>query len=196
MFNKSIIHKALLIIRKALWPRLSLGLSLSLFLVLSFSLSLSPGVAAESESTDVLMTPISYAEWEIQRQQYLPNVVVVDIWATWCISCIERFPEMVALHNEYKDKNVQFVSMNLDDREDVSSLQKAEKFLAKMNASFDHYRMDENLLHAFEQIDLIGIPAVIIYDREGNEKYRLTGDNPNKQFTEKDIEQALSDLLK
>ena len=86
--------------------------------------------------------------------------------------------------------------MNLDDREDALSLKKAEKFLTKMNASFDHYRMNENLLQAFEKIDLIGIPAVLIYDRNGNEQYRLTGDNPNKQFTEKDIEEAVNDLLK
>ena len=85
--------------------------------------------------------------------------------------------------------------MNLDDREDTKSLKIADKFLQKMNANFDHYRMDENLLYAFEKIDLIGIPAVLIYDSKGNEQYRLTGDNPNKQFTEKDIEEAIINLL-
>ena len=165
-------------------------------LMISNALLICSSVDAESELTDLQMTPISYAEWEVQRQQYLPNVLVVDMWAMWCISCIERFPEMVRLHDEYKNQNVQFVSMNLDDREDALSLKKAEKFLTKMNASFDHYRMNENLLQAFEKIDLIGIPAVLIYDRNGNEQYRLTGDNPNKQFTEKDIEEAVNDLLK
>jgi thiol-disulfide isomerase/thioredoxin len=165
------------------------------WLIVSNAVFLPASGAAESESSDLLMTPIRYAEWETQRKQYLPNVLVVDIWATWCISCIERFPEMVALHNQYNSKSVQFVSMNLDDREDAMSLQKAEIFLKKMNANFDHYRMDENLLHAFEKINLIGIPAVLIYDKDGTEKYRLTGDNPNMQFTEKDIKQALNDLL-
>ena len=102
---------------------------------------------------------------------------------------------MVRLHDEFKNQNVEFVSMNLDDRKDRKSLNAAEKFLKKMNANFDHYRMDENLLKAFEKIDLIGIPAVLIYDSKGKEQYRLTGDNPNKQFTEKDIEEALKKLL-
>jgi len=144
---------------------------------------------------NALMQPINYEQWETQREEYLPKIVVVDMWAMWCVSCIERFPEMVKLHAEYKNRNVQFVSMNLDDREDLQSLEVAEKFLIKMNANFDHYRMDENLLHAFEKIDLIGIPAVLIYDEEGKEKYRLTGDNPNKQFTDKDIEIAIKELL-
>lgn len=176
MFNKSSRYITLLIISTAL-------------------LFCSSGYA-EGESTDLQMTPISYIEWEAQRQQYLPSVLVVDMWAMWCVSCIERFPEMVKLHDEYKNQNVQFVSMNLDDREDTFSLKNAEKFLTAMNANFDHYRMNENLLHAFEKIDLIGIPAVLIYDRKGNEQYRLTGDNPNKQFTEKDIEAAINNLLK
>ena len=180
MFNKIISFITLLIITSALLS----------------SSNLYADANTEKESANALMMPIGFDEWEIQRQEYLPKLLVVDMWAMWCVSCIERFPEMVRMHEEFKNKNVQFVSMNLDDRQDTSSLQKAEAFLAKMNAEFEHFRMDENLLHAFEKIDLIGIPAVLIYDENGKEQYRLTGDNPNKQFTEKDIEQALHTLLK
>ncbi len=150
---------------------------------------------ADAELKNGQMSAVTYAEWETKRLEYLPKIVVVDMWAMWCVSCIERFPEMVKLHNKYKDKNVEFVSMNLDDREDGQSLELAEKFLHKMSAKFEHYRMDENLLYAFEKMDLIGIPAVLIYDSQGLEQYRLTGDNPNKQFTEKDVEDAINALL-
>lgn len=157
--------------------------------------SISSNAIAESAVNEELMTVIDYAEWESRRLEYLPKIVVVDIWAMWCVSCIERFPEMVKLHEKYKNRNVEFVSMNLDDREDKKSIVLANQFLKKMNAKFDHYHMDENLLYAFEKIDLIGIPAVLIYDQKGTEEFRLTGDNPNKQFTEKDIEEAIVHLL-
>lgn len=117
------------------------------------------------------------------------------MWAMWCISCIEQFPDMVKMHEHYKNSGVVFTSMNLDDRDDPDSLSDASAFLSSMNAEFDHYRMDENLMTAFEQTNLIGIPAVLIYDAEGNERFRLTGDNPNKQFTELDIEQAIKSLI-
>ena len=158
-------------------------------------LFISSNAIAESAVDEELMTVINYAEWEKQRLAYLPKIVVVDMWAMWCVSCIERFPEMVKLHEKYVDQNVEFVSMNLDDREDKKSLKLANQFLTKMNAKFDHYHMDENLLYSFEQIDLIGIPAVLIYDQKGDEQFRLSGDNPNKQFTEKDIEEAIVHLL-
>ncbi|MFK7816072.1 MAG: thioredoxin domain-containing protein [Gammaproteobacteria bacterium] len=167
----------------------------SAMLFIGIACLVGPNVFADDVPAKKLMTVINYAEWESQRLQYLPNIVVVDMWAMWCVSCIERFPEMVKLHNKYKDQNVKFVSMNLDDREDKQSLALAEIFLHKMNADFEHYHMNENLLYAFEKMDLIGIPAVLIYDLKGNEQYRLTGDNPNKQFTEKDIEEAISKLL-
>ncbi|MEJ2116300.1 MAG: TlpA disulfide reductase family protein [Gammaproteobacteria bacterium] len=150
---------------------------------------------AETGLVSSQMTAVNNVEWETRRQQYLPNIVVVDMWAMWCSSCIERYPEMVKLHEKYKNQNIEFVSMNLDDREDLESLDLADKFLKKMKANFDHYRMDENLLYAFEKLDLLGIPAVLIYDENGKEQYRLTGDNPNKQFTEKDIEEAIKELL-
>ena len=64
-----------------------------------------------------------------------------------------------------------------------------------MKANFDHYHLDEALMNAFDKIDLLGIPAVLIYGKDGNERYRLTGDNPNKQFTEADIENAIKHLI-
>ncbi len=158
------------------------------------------GVSITHASNDIndstiKFTPQRYAEWLETLQTYPPSIVVVDMWATWCSACLEEFPKIVELHQRYKDHDVQFVSMNLDDHTDQASLNDAQQFLQKMNATFDNFWMDENLMLAFKQLDLIGIPAIIIYDREGKERYRLTGDNPNNQYTEKDIVTALEELL-
>ncbi|MDW3094051.1 MAG: TlpA disulfide reductase family protein [Gammaproteobacteria bacterium] len=152
-------------------------------------------ISTLSADDSSLMEPVNYQQWTAKLESHIPNVVVVDMWAMWCVSCIERFPEMVEMHNRYNDDDVVFASMNLDDRDDSESLSAANTFLHTMNAKFDHYRMDENLMVAFEKINLIGIPAVLIYDSEGKERYRLTGDNPNKQFTEHDVEEAIKSLL-
>ncbi len=159
--------------------------------LLSFTLYSSNTVADEAS----LMEPLTYQQWLNKLQTKQPNIVVVDMWAMWCVSCLERFPEMVEMHKRYKSDDVVFVSMNLDDRDDKESIEAADKFLRSMNAEFDHYRMDENLMLAFEKTNLMSIPAVLIYDREGSERFRLTGDNPNRQFSKYDIEQAIQSLL-
>ena len=153
------------------------------------------GGEVTSATANTLMAPITLKQWNAKLNDYPPNILVVDMWAMWCTSCIERFPEMVKLHRKYNSENITFVSLNLDDREDFESLSAANLFLDKMNADFEHYHMDENLMLTFEKLDLIGIPAVLIYDQQGIEQFRLTGDNPNKQFTEDDIEKAIQMLL-
>ena len=41
----------------------------------------------------------------------------------------------------------------------------------------------------------LGIPTVLVYGPDGQERFRLTGDNPNSQFTDRDIESAIETLL-
>lgn len=143
----------------------------------------------------VTLEPITFAQWDRQMQDYRGDIVVVDLWAMWCTSCIKRFPKMVEMNQQYGGKGVQFVSLNLDDHQNTEAVQQADQFLKEVNATFDNFHMDENLIDAFNHLGLKGIPAVAIFDATGKERYRLTGDNPNKQFTDKDIEAAIQALL-
>ncbi|MGI1678600.1 MAG: TlpA family protein disulfide reductase [Cellvibrionaceae bacterium] len=154
---------------------------------------------SSSEKTlpkNVSLQKINFKQWDKQLKSYQPNIVVVDAWAMWCSSCIKRFPKMVELSKKYQNENVKFVSLNLDDHTNTEAVTDAEAFLHKMNATFDNFHIDENLIDAFERFNLIGIPAVFIYDKNSKEQFRLTGDNPNSQFTEKDIEASVIELLK
>ena len=47
----------------------------------------------------------------------------------------------------------------------------------------------------FERLDLLGLPVVLVYATDGTGANRLSGDNPYKQFTEKDVEIAVLDQL-
>jgi thiol-disulfide isomerase/thioredoxin len=123
------------------------------------------------------------------------RVVVVDVWATWCAPCLERFPRMVALDRRWRDRGVSFVSLSVDNREDRQAVDEARRFLVRVGAAFPNYLLDENVLRGLEMLDLSGIPAVLVYDREGRLRHKLTGDNPNRQFTDRDVEEAVKALL-
>lgn len=151
--------------------------------------------AADGADADIELVPITYEKWKRKLAGYKPDIVVVDMWATWCAPCIERFPKMVELNKHYGDRGVRFVSMNLDSREDEPALEMARQFLVNTRATFENYMMNENLLQAFEMLDLLGIPTVVIYGPDGQERFRLTGDNPNHQFTDQDVESAIKSLL-
>lgn len=47
--------------------------------------------------------------------QYKGKIVVLNFWATWCPPCREEMPELSALHNEYKAKNVVVLGLAVDE---------------------------------------------------------------------------------
>ena len=44
--------------------------------------------------------------------------VYIDIWATWCGPCIREIPSLKALEADYHDKNIEFVSISIDEMKD------------------------------------------------------------------------------
>lgn len=149
----------------------------------------------QNDKPAIALVPVSFSEWQKSLAGYRGQIVVVDFWATWCAPCIERFPHIVQLHEKYGRRGIKFVSMDLDDKSDPQALDRAREFLIKHSAVFDNYRMDEVVPDAFEKLDLLGIPAVLIYDRDGKLRYKLTGDNPNKQYTNADVDKAIEQLI-
>ena len=154
----------------------------------------SPGTSVSPEWQATLL-PVSFEAWEQELRSMEGQIVVVDMWATWCLPCIERFPHMVELANQYAERGVRFVSLCLDDRDDEDAIELAQRFLTEQRAEFPNFLMDEVVTRAFDKLDLLGIPAVFIYGREGSLLHRLTGDDPNNQFTDADVEIAIEELL-
>ena len=148
-----------------------------------------------SSEWQATLVPVTFEAWQEELVSLRGRVVVVDMWATWCLPCIERFPHMVDLAQKYADQRVEFVSLCLDDRDDEDSIALAQTFLTQQGARFPNYLMDEVVTHGFEKLDLLGIPAVFIYAPDGNLRYRLTGDDPNNQFTDADVDDAIEELL-
>ncbi len=147
------------------------------------------------ENRTVTIVAVNFDQWQQKLSSYKGEIVVVDLWATWCRPCVESFPHMMKMYKKYSPRGVRFVSMNLDDRSDAQAVGQALDFLVKQNAAFDNYRMDERTPDAFEKLDLQDIPAVLIYDRAGKLRRRLTVEDPNVPFTDADVEKAILELL-
>lgn len=52
---------------------------------------------------------------EVDLAKLRGKVVLLDFWATWCEPCLEKVPEIAAIHKKYHDKDFQLVGVSLDE---------------------------------------------------------------------------------
>ena len=99
--------------------------------------------------------------------------VYIDLWATWCAPCIVEIPFMKELEKNYHGKNIEFVSISLDEKKDYD---KWKKFVTdKQLGGIQLY--GENGMNSKFAMDyaLESIPRFILIDPKGN---IVTGDAP------------------
>ncbi len=51
----------------------------------------------------------------------------LDIWATWCGSCIKEFPYLEKIKKKYKNRNIEFIGISIDKEEKYSAWKKMVK---------------------------------------------------------------------
>jgi thiol-disulfide isomerase/thioredoxin len=54
-------------------------------------------------------------------KQYEGKVLLLNLWATWCGPCRMEMPELIKIENEYKDKDVMVIGLDVEsaDTEDM-----------------------------------------------------------------------------
>jgi thiol-disulfide isomerase/thioredoxin len=103
------------------------------------------------------------------------KVVVVDLWATYCVPCRAEFPGLVELSHA-DPENIVCISVSLDDPDDEA---KAREFLVEQQATMQNVlcTTESDVLYD-EILQIGGIPAVYVYDRDGVLAKVFTGPTP------------------
>ena len=95
------------------------------------------------------------------------EVVVLNIFASWCGPCKKEFPEMEAVYEKYKDKmEIVAVSgdLTLDDMDDMI------KYKEEHSLTFSVGMKNESI----DSLTVGGFPTTYIIDRNGNIAYART----------------------
>lgn len=88
------------------------------------------------------------------------NVRVINFWSTTCGPCVAEFPDLVETYRRFQNRNVDFISISLDPKDDKA---KVQKFLESRHAA----------------ISARTIPSMEKEGRTSN-NYIWTGENPDK----------------
>ncbi len=97
----------------------------------------------------------------VSLEDYEGKVVLVDFWESWCGPCLQVFPGMNDLVNEYPN-DFAVLAVNLtsaDTKEDVAA------FMEEYDYGFD-YVLDANAVG--DKVITLGIPFKVFMDPQGN----------------------------
>ena len=94
------------------------------------------------------------------------KIVLVNVWSTWCIPCIEELPYIVDLEKKYKNEDLKVVFVSADWDENSQAVY---DFLVSEDVTGIHYRKkegdDENFINEFSSFWSGTLPFTGIYNK-------------------------------
>ncbi|MEK9948851.1 MAG: TlpA disulfide reductase family protein [Verrucomicrobiales bacterium] len=129
-------------------------------------------------------------EWELvnleagktHSNQFKGKVQVLNFWATWCPPCRAEIPHFKELAETYKDRNVVFVGISLD-----QSLGPVKRFHRTEKMNYPLLMGHGDLVQAFGGFS--AIPQTFVVDAEGRIHKQFSG-----LVQKKDLQEVLEKL--
>ena len=129
-------------------------------------------------------------DWELvnleasktHSNQFKGKVQVLNFWATWCPPCRAEIPHFKELAETYKDRNVVFVGISLD-----QSLGPVKRFHRTEKMNYPLLMGHGDLVQAFGGFS--AIPQTFVLDSEGRIHKQFSG-----LVQKKDLQEVLEKL--
>ncbi len=102
---------------------------------------------------------------KVNISEFKGKHVYIDVWATWCGPCIREIPSLKKVEKAYHDKNIEFVSISIDEQKDE---EKWKKFVEEKELGGQQI-MDGNAWKSdvVAEYNIKGIPRFILIDENG-----------------------------
>ncbi|HMT09979.1 MAG TPA: TlpA disulfide reductase family protein [Pyrinomonadaceae bacterium] len=97
------------------------------------------------------------------------NILLLNLWATWCGPCRSEMPHLVELHSKYRDAGFQVLGLDVGDGNgNPESVEDIKKFAAKMRLNYELFRISNETVGEFYKLNKFeGVPQTILIDRQG-----------------------------
>lgn len=101
---------------------------------------------------------------------YRGKIVLLNIWATWCVPCRTEMPTLDRLQGELGGPDFEVVALSID----RNGPEAVKKFFGEIGIQHLAVNVDVSSQAAFS-LGIVGLPATLLIDRNGMEIGRLIG---------------------
>jgi peroxiredoxin len=119
-------------------------------------------VALGSKAPDFTAFTLDSIPKQKRLAEYRGQVVMINVWATWCLPCRVEMPSIEALHKTYGPKGLKILAVSIDDPGTDSTIR----------AFTRQYGLTFEVLHdptgkIVDQYDISGYPETFIVGKDG-----------------------------
>jgi thiol-disulfide isomerase/thioredoxin len=97
---------------------------------------------------------------EVTMASFKDKVVLLDFWATWCGPCKAAMPVMQKLHDEFKDKGVVVLGVNMGERSPTAG----KEYIASKKFTYPCVFEADELANAY---GITAIPTLVVVGKDG-----------------------------
>ncbi|HWE16119.1 MAG TPA: TlpA disulfide reductase family protein [Hyphomicrobiaceae bacterium] len=98
------------------------------------------------------------------------KVVLLNLWATWCLPCRKEMPSLDRLQKELGSDQFEVVALSVDRK----GLEASQKFLDETKVERLALYVDPSA-RANTELRVVGLPVTLLIDAQGRELGRLLG---------------------
>jgi len=101
---------------------------------------------------------------------YRGKVVIVNVWATYCVPCRVEMPSLEHLHKEMAPKGLVVLGVSIDDPGQEANIR---EFTKEYGLTFEI--LQEGTGHIEQQLQALGVPATFVIGKDGVIRKKLVG---------------------
>lgn len=99
------------------------------------------------------------------------QVVVLNLWATWCTPCLTELPTLDKLEEKYAADGLVVLPLSLD----TIPFEQLQGFITKLNLELPHVAQDTSR-DVSKTLMSTGVPTTYLIDRNGKIRARYVGE--------------------
>jgi len=103
-------------------------------------------------------------------EDFCGKVILVNVWATWCVPCREEMPTLDALQAELGSDDLEVVALSID----RAGPPVVRRFYDEIGVTNLKMYVDQTML-SMTALRAVGLPTTILINAQGQELGRLVG---------------------